>query len=148
MKKMILFLLVVSCLCCPFILGEKCVFSLPEIDYVCFVSEEEIDGAYDKVFSGNKIFSYCTLEEAKKVYLSQKIDAVELFFEKFDLKTIEKKLDLQVVSIEEFEGLKVILGYTPCYKDCVYVDGKKVNVQLAVYDDKMIAGFPMILTGY
>ena len=148
MKKMLLFLLVVSCLCCPFAPDEKGVFSLPEIDHVCFVSEEKIDGAYDNIFSGNKVFNYCTLEEAKKVDLSKKIDAVELFFTNFDLKSIEKELDLQVISIEEFEGLSVILGYTTRYKKCVYVDGKKVNVQLAVYDDKMIAGFPMILTGY
>ena len=148
MKKMLLFLLVVSCLCCPFALDEKSVFSLPEIDHVCFVSEEKIDGAYDNIFSGNKVFSYCTIEEAKKVPLSPKIDAVELFFEKYDIKTIEKELNLQVISIEKFEGLSVILGYTTRYKKCVYVDGKKVNVQLAVYDDKMIAGFPMILTGY
>ena len=145
---MLLFLLVISCLCSPFVLRDKSIFSLYGIDDACFVSENEIEGSYDVVYSGDKIFSYFTLDEAKKIYLNQKIDAVELFFEDFDLKTIKNKLNLQIVSEEKYEDINIIMGYTTWYKDCIYIDGKKVNVQLAVYDDKLIAGFPMILTGY
>lgn len=148
MKKMVSFLLIVSCLCSPFVLDTKSLFSLSEIDDVCFVSNGKIEGSYDVVYSGDKVFSYFTPNEAKKVDLNQKIDAVELFFEDFNLESIKKHLNLQIISEEKYGDINVILGYTTLFKDCVYVEGKKVNVQLAVYDDKLIAGFPMILTGY
>jgi len=69
MKKMVFFLLIVSCLCSPFALNTKSLFSLSEIDDVCFVSNSKIEGSYDVVYSGDKVFLVISHQMKQKKWI-------------------------------------------------------------------------------
>lgn len=65
-----------------------------------------------------------------------------------DAEEILNILKATVVQENEIENLRLIYAYSPYYQDSVMVDGKKVNLQLAFDGDNLIAGFPLILTGF
>ena len=43
---------------------------------------------------------------------------------------------------------KIDRNFINIYKEFEFIDGKKINVQLAKTDDNWVLGFPMILTGF
>ena len=65
-----------------------------------------------------------------------------------DAEEILNILKATVVQENEIENLRLIYAYSPYYQDSVMVDGKKVNLQLAFDGGNLIAGFPLILTGF
>ena len=75
-------------------------------------------------------------------------DSFQFYIENLQLSQLLDILKFEECSCSKLEGLIVYCGYTPYAKKHVVLEGEKVNVQIAVKDDKLIAGFPMILTGY
>ena len=76
------------------------------------------------------------------------MSAVQFYLKNQDLKALQKKLKYKHISQTNLENLTVYCGYSPYGQDSVYVDGQKVNIQIAVGEDLIIVGFPLILTGY
>lgn len=61
---------------------------------------------------------------------------------------IQQKLNLKIVSkFNSCNGLE-ILGYSNKLKNFVYVDGKKVNIQIASNKTNIVVGYPLILQGF
>ena len=80
--------------------------------------------------------------------LVKSADAVQFYAEEAELDAILRKIKFQQLSSENVEGIEVCYGYSPCYSSAVMLDGKKVNVQIAKIDGRVIVGFPMIMTGF
>ena len=66
----------------------------------------------------------------------------------YSLLAIKPLLTNEVLRVNKFENLQVYDCYTPYEKECCYIENKKVNMQVAVIEGQLIAGFPIILTGY
>ena len=151
MKKLIIFLFIISLVAgslCFVDKGEQ-IFAVDGVDRVCFVSNSKYDGEFESVQCGEKFFNFCTFDEAKeKVSLVKSADAVQFYAEEVGLDSILRKIKFQQLSSEEVEGIEVCYGYSPCYSSAVMLDGKKVNVQIAKIDGRVIVGFPMIMTGF
>lgn len=124
-------------------------FSLNAVEEICFVSNERFEG-FNQVECGNKIFNYGTLSQAKNNLsaLKQKSDSFQFCLEEIELDSLFKLLKFQEIKTSEIDDIMIIYGYTPYGEKSIYLDGKKVNVQIAVRENKLIVGFPMILTGY
>lgn len=59
------------------------------------------------------------------------------------------KLDAQVVKTEYLQtGASVIYAYSPKIKNTISAYNKNVNLQIAVYDDYYIIGWPLILGSF
>ena len=62
---------------------------------------------------------------------------------------IEKEFDdFAKQQQQEFEDFKIYYRYTPYEQDCVYIENKKVNLQIVFKSNEIVAGLPLILTGY
>lgn len=60
-----------------------------------------------------------------------------------------KQLKAQVRKTEYLEtGASVIYAYSPLINTDVEVDGKKVNLQIACYDNFCVVGWPLILGSF
>ncbi len=151
MKKLIIFLFIIALVTGSLTFADKTtqIFDVSGVEEVCFVSDDEFDGEFEHVSCGDKIFNYCTFEEAKKnLALVKQSDSVQFYTDESEIDSILKKIHFEKLSSEEVEGIQISYGYSPSYKKFVYVDGKKVNVQVAKTADGVIVGFPIILTGY
>lgn len=152
MKKLIVFVLLLACLASTlaFKNEKNPIFSLPA-QQVCFVDEKSYADKFEveTVQCGDLIFNFCSLEEAKKnLEKVENFKAMQFYFSTTSFEEIIKTLKADVVSRENVENLEIINAYTPFFSKSVLLDGKKVNLQIAVKDGLVVAGFPMILTGF
>lgn len=53
-------------------------------------------------------------------------------------------LNLEVVNKNEISDRVIIEGYSYKLKDYVVINGRKVNIQLSIFDNKIIMGYPLI----
>lgn len=61
---------------------------------------------------------------------------------------IQQKLNLKIVSKSNTNNVMEILGYSNKLKNFVYVNGNKVNIQIALNKTNAIVGYPLILQGF
>ena len=92
----------------------------------------------------------CVELNCEDVTLGQLVDAdgVIIVFDDCNVYETAQKLNMSTIKEEEIEGMKILYGYTTFYSGHIYIDGKQVNVQLVQKQNEVIAGFPIILTGY
>ena len=65
-----------------------------------------------------------------------------------DITKILKKLNAKIITTENFENLKIIYAYSYKLQKFIFVDGKKVNVQICLNENKITVGTPLILGSY
>ncbi|MGN1227534.1 MAG: hypothetical protein ACI4TX_02725 [Christensenellales bacterium] len=59
-----------------------------------------------------------------------------------------KDYDVSVVKEENFESFSTVYGYNAKFGDCVTVGDDKINIQLAVRDNIVNIGFPLLLGSF
>ena len=63
--------------------------------------------------------------------------------------TIEHLLDkVQIAKTEIIDGIEILYGYVHGFLFSTFINGKKVNVQIAFNDNTVIIGSPIILGSY
>lgn len=152
MKKVVVFVLLLSCLGATYAFKNENnpIFSLPA-EQVCVVDDEDLSDLLEaeSVHCGDLIFNYCTLQKAKENFEKIKnFDAIQLYFTSTAQDEVLKALKASITSEEFVDGLKIVNAYTPYFSKSVFVKSKKVNLQIASKDGLVVAGFPMLLTGY
>ena len=151
MKKVLVFVFLLCCLGATFVFknGKNPIFSLPA-EEVCFVDEEDCSDLLEAetVRCGDLIFHFCSLEKAKENFDKIKFEAVQFYFSSIQVDEVLRLLKADVISEENVDGLKIVNAYTPYFSKSVFVENKKVNLQIASRENKIVAGFPMLLTGY
>lgn len=55
-----------------------------------------------------------------------------------------KALGLELVSSKDISGRTIVEGYSAKLKDNVVIDNRKVNIQMSIFDNKIIVGYPLI----
>lgn len=119
-------------------------FVLNDYQKVVLVSEKEIQDC-DFVQNGRDF--YCTfVDESWKLYQKDSMGII-FYFENFNLSSFSKSCDF-IFKCEDIDGKEIYEGYYAGFKDSCFVDGKKVNFQLAIDNNLAILGFPMIITGF
>ena len=151
MKKLFVFLLLICCLGATFAFKNENnpIFSLDGIEKVCFVDDEKYEIMdVQAVNCGDLTFNFCSLSEAKENISKINFKAVQLYFSDISTQKLLKTLKASVISEENVQNISIVNAYTPYFSDSVLVENKKVNLQIAVKDGQVVAGFPMILTGF
>lgn len=149
MKKLIAFILLTLPLFGLLFLNNNS-FNLSKMEGItkaCFITKKHVDiGEVVETASYNYVYvSPSQIEIARK-----KIEAegIVVYFEGIDFNSLKNQLKMIVFSEEEIEGKKVICGFSPLLKKEIRLDNKKVNVQICIENESIIAGFPLILTGF
>ncbi len=57
-------------------------------------------------------------------------------------------LNAKIIKTEQINNASIIYAYSSAINSYVTIDGKKVNLQLACYDDYCVIGWPLILGSY
>ncbi len=114
---------------------SKDIFSIEGISSICFVKEKDGKLVYE-------------LQDMQNISDVQNAEGLILTFDGCNLDNVRAKLDVRVIKEEIVEGINIIYGYTAYYTDFIYIDGKQANVQIVENEDSIIAGFPIILSGY
>ena len=153
MKKIVVFVLLICCLFTTMLVKveKNPLFEISGVEKVCFVSGKNYAcEGISSVQCGSKFFNFCSLETAKERLedLKKNMEGLQFYFEEVSLQEVASALKFEVVMLDKLENMTVYCGYTPYYQDCVYLNNKKINVQIAEQNGKIVAGFPMILTGY
>ena len=153
MKKLIVFIFLGLCLFATGFskLKRNPLFEAYGVEKVCFVANNhcEVEGV-ECVECGDMTFNFCTLEVVRKNLdkLQKDLIGLQFYFEDADSDGILRSLNADVVSTENIDGLVVLNCYTPYFDKSVFVKCKKVNLQIAIQEGKVVAGFPVLLTGF
>lgn len=150
MKKIIVFVLVLFMVGLSYFAKNKEIplFNLDSATKVCFVVDENEKILGDITQCGTKKFVYMSLAEAREEVGKIKFDAVQFYFDKDVLNDVLEEMKAEKVSSQKVQGADVEYYYSPYFQDSVLIEGKKVNMQIALKDGEVIAGLPLILTGY
>ena len=122
-------------------------FESEKVQSVCLVVDQGVLSG-EIVQCGDKDFVYLSPTEAKKCLKKYQTYSLQFNLENVTLQELLKLLAGKVLFCQALEDLEIYYCYTPFEQNCVYMDGKKVNMQVAISDEKIVAGFPLILTGY
>jgi len=152
MKKLLVFILILACIgSTSFLKFERTpFFEVAEIEKVCFVSNEKFEKEqFDSVQCGDYIFNFCDASVAKQKFKELKnVKSVQFYYKNITVEQLFLKLDVDVVSENALENLVVYNCYTPYFDDFIYLENKKVNMQVVTSNGFIVAGFPVIMTGY
>ena len=121
---------------------------LNNFDSMIVICENKIDGIDNFVQNGNQY--YYTFNANQKNILNEiEYEGVVFKFKNdFNLENFKNYVDFISQSNKELQGYEIYYGYYNGYNDFRFIDGKKINFQLAYHDSTWILGFPLIMTGF
>ena len=125
-------------LICPlFNVQKNNLFALDGISSIYFVKRDGGVQVYEE--QSKNAFSQLELSENEGVILT---------FENNSLENVSSLLDMKIVKKEVVDGIESVYGWTNLYEDFVCIDGKQTNVQLVARQGEIVAGFPVVLSGF
>lgn len=153
MKKLIVFILILCCIASTAFVKVETnpLFSLSGVEKVCFISSQKYESVdLECVENGDKFFNFCTLENAKENLSEYQkyMDGMQFYLKNSSYEALKNRLKIELVSVQEVDGMKIYCGYTPYVQFNILLNDKKVNIQIAEKADEIVVGFPLILTGY
>ena len=121
------------------------------LEKVVFVTADKVEDEDLQIIQNGNLFYVSVLAEKAKE-AQEKLSNIKGYCLYFNKETdseaiIDRFVDFRA-SESEVGDSRVITGYNTRFADFRYVDGKKINVQIAFTQDAIIVGFPLILTGF
>ncbi len=120
------------------------------LNAITFVTSKDIDDEnYISIKSGNDYF--IKVDKTRALELAKKLDikGYNLHFDRSsDVEALKAHFIDYCMPKFEVNGIEILEGYTKSYCDFRIVEGKKINVQMAILKNEIIIGFPLILTGF
>lgn len=147
MKRLAVFISFIL-LCVGFMLTEnKSIYNIPGLSKVCFVTYDQLDNT-ETVETLQYNYVYCNPSEAS--LMSEKINKVGIinYFKKCEKRDVLDSIGGYISTVEKIDGVEIICGYAPIYNQCLYIKNKKINFQMAVKEEEIILGFPLILGSF
>ena len=149
MKRLLAFLFIsVSALVFTSFSNDSKIFSCPQISQICMISSQKYDEKnFLQVIQNGGQFYYLT-QDTQIANTVKNYDGVVLYFDDSTLDYITNFYKISYFQGQNVENYKIFYGYTSFFDKSVYVQNKKVNVQIAITENQIIVGFPIILTGF
>lgn len=142
MKNMIVFFIMITFLfSLPTFLPNN--YSFENYQKVVLVGDEKMGD--DCLKCGNDYF--CTfIDDGWEKYQSNS-SAIIFYFDEFDFSAFSNECD-EIYACKNVDEIQVYEGFYKGSQKSVNIDDKKVNFQLAITDNCVILGFPMIVVGF
>lgn len=122
------------------------IFDIDGIEKICVVTKDEIkDEQVVETLSYNYVFY--SAEQKEKI---KKINAegYVLYLSGVSESKLQNDLKLMILKEEKILDKQVVYGYTPLCNKTIEINNKKINVEMVIDNEKIIIGFPLILSGY
>ena len=107
------------------------------------------------LFNGfSRIIVVSEQEQLYQNYLINGNQYYYIFDENADVKQLDFNIEKLMSNLDfyyqggDVEGYKLYYGYYCDFNEFRYVDGKKVNIQIALTQNEIVVGLPLITTGY
>ena len=111
-------------------------FEIEGISEIYFV--ENIDGKQEYVLKNKDNLGNSEVNKAEGIII--------VFDEECDV--VLNSLDADIIKRERVEEIEILYCYTPLFSDFIFLEGKQVNVQIIERQNQIVAGFPLILSGF
>ncbi len=151
MKKLMVFIFVILsagvCIAVP----KADVFGMANAKSYTLILNVEEAKAENLTFTQNgqdAIFSTADKSQAHQLYKKYNPKCAILTFDKGEYNNILNYLKIDAKSTQKVENMQILCAYTSIYPEYRVVENKKVNVQMAIKEEEIICGFPMIMTGF
>lgn len=151
MKKLAVFCIVVVALILPdFLVQKQSVLDFDSVKAVSFVTDCESATKFnlDFVQNGSDAIAQVDVKQASELYQKIQPKCIVLSLDEKDLSKLTNFLNLKHFYQQNLDDMEIIYGYTDKFEDFTFVDNKKINVQIAVRQGDVVAGFPLIMTGF
>lgn len=149
----------VLCLVCFCLIFSQTTTSLSEFSknflgtHTFFSSEKFENEKTTTVANGNGFLISCATQDASEVFLQLEKSKIAgecfCFYEiNFDFKKLLKKLNAKIVKTEITQNIYIIYAYSNKFLNFVFVEGKKVNLQIANNNNFVTVGTPLVLGSF
>lgn len=150
MKKLAVFLLVGMLSICGLFIPKTSIFELEASEYSFVTTAEAAEEAGLEYFeNGSDVIALATDRiSAEEFYKKYSPKCVVMKMQAGELGKLKEFLKLSQSFSQKLQDKEIIYAYTSLFPDCEFVDGKKINVQLVCEGNRLIVGFPVIMTSY
>lgn len=151
MKKLAVFcIVVVALILSSFLVQKQSVLDFDSVKAVSFVTDCESATKFnlDFVQNGSDAIAQVDVKQASELYQKIQPKCIVLSLDEKDLSKLTNFLNLKHFHQQNLGDMEIIYGYTDKFGDFTFVDNKKINVQIAVRQGDVVAGFPLIMTGF
>lgn len=108
----------------------------------------EAGEGYTFHFGANSSAQFSTASSPFEKILLGEVKGESVQYEGNQLLSLQKRFRAKLLFTEEICGVKNYYFYSPCLKDAVLLEGHAVNLQIALSEEKTVAGTPIIFGGY
>ncbi len=135
---------------CGLFIPKTSIFEIEAEEYSFVTTAQAAEEAGLEYFENGGDVIATTPERAKaeEFYkkFSPKCVVMKMGSEKLD--SVKKFLKISQSYTQKLQNKEIIYAYTSLFPDCEFVEGKKINAQLVCEGERLIVGFPVIMTGY
>ena len=149
MKRMIGFFIMIILLLLVGFIKEDNFSAFYSFSKMTLVTTEKLDSMTEPIISGNQY--YYTFENTNENIKLLEDNSFDCYIFYFDIELSANKLMKNFDYIYQggsTQDYLIYYGYYSNFKDYRYVDGKKINFQLAKTAEDWILGLPLIETGF
>lgn len=90
------------------------------------------------------------IQGAKKLYKDSGYMGITLRYgvDNMSEDALCRKMQARRIYEQDIEGIRCVYLYTPLINESVRIDGKVINMQIAITDSAVTVGFPLIMGSY
>lgn len=151
MKKLIVFILLLSALSSTsfFKLYNNNIWQIEGLEKVCFVGDSQIEDL-DYVQCGDLYFNFCTVQKAKENLKNYQKSAknIQFYIKNDDFSEVFDKIMFEETEKQILNGRTIYLGNSPYFDKFIWTNQQRTNLQISVFENEIIIGSPVILTGF
>ena len=148
MKKLAVFILILIPMFSLMFLNQRedALFGIKNISKVCVATTKDVSG--DNVLN-TLGYNYAFFDK-DEIYKASRIcyDGITIYVQNSSVEKVSKSLNMLYLKEEIVAGTRIVYGFTPKFSKAIFIDNKKVNVQIAVDNENLTIGFPTILEGF
>lgn len=149
MKRMIGFFIMIILLLLVGFIKEDNFSAFYSFSKMTLVTTEKLDSMTEPIISGNQYYyTFENTNENIKLLEDNSFDCYIFYFDaEQNIDKLKKNFDY-IYQGGSAQDYLIYYGYYSNFKDHRYVDGKKINFQLAKTGEGWILGLPLIETGF
>ncbi len=151
--RFVIFAIVLICLIFyPAKSSDKFESYFDRAEYHIFAKHDFISNFSTSTRCGNSYIISCNICDAKKLkdniteFLGESVRIKD--YTNSQLKNLKTNFEKKKVFEETIDNMQIIYCYDRALTNFVFVDGKKVNIQIAISTNEINIGYPLILNGY
>lgn len=149
MKKLIVFILLLMPLCFLALKKPICgdIANFDVVTKACVVTKEDVGENAVSTLQYNYLL-VDGKEDLLKVATDLNAEGLILYLKKDDYEKFTKTLNMLTLKQKIIDNKTIVYAFTPQYSKTVFMENKKVNMEIVFEKDDVIIGFPTILSGF